>query len=175
MKKYLGASIGAFAAIVMPLLGCLALLLGIGVISSGVDAARVFVFIGCVLAVFVECLWVKEIANQIYSWGQFSDDHVLVKTLFAKSCSIAYAKCFGCGIGYYTHGILNSQGGTKIYYIFLSYDKFDEQYRSKINLWRPTKTRIKVGFSKELYEYLAAVLPKAQAQMLIQDYKKYFG
>ena len=90
-----------------------------------------------------------------------------------KKNTIIYSKCKGCGIGFYTHGVLNSNIGTRRYFIFMSYDVFDETYRSNINLWKPSDTRIKVKYSKELYDYLVSVLPENKAKRLLSDYKKY--
>ena len=88
---------------------------------------------------------------------------------------IEYKKCRGCGIGYYIHGVLNSNAGTKIFYIFFSYDAFNELYRTNINLWKPSKAQVKVEFSKKLYDYLINVLPKKQSAMLSRDYEKYIA
>ena len=173
MKKYLGSQIDMFAAITAPLFICLPLPFAISAFSSGVDVARIVLLIGCALCSAIWGLYLKQIRFQIYSYGRFLDKTVKVKTLFSGVYCIEYSRCFGCGIGFYTHGFLNKQIGIKIYYIFLSYDQFDEQYRSRINLWRPTKTRIKVKFSKELYNYLIAVLPKTQSRALKQDYARY--
>ena len=86
-----------------------------------------------------------------------------------------YKKCKGCGIGYYIHGILNSNAGTTVFYIFFSYDAFNESYRANMNLWKPTKTKIKVVFSKKLYDYLIDVLPPKQSATLQRDYEKYIA
>ncbi len=174
MMKYLGSPVDAFAAIITPMFVCLPLPFAICALCTGVDIARIILLIGCVLCVAVWGLYLKQIRIQLYSWGYFFDTNIKVKTLFARPYFIEYTKCFGCGIGYYTHGIFNSQVGTKIYYIFLSYDKFDELYRTRINLWRPTKMRIKVKFSRDLYDYLIEVLPKAQSRALEQDYRQYY-
>ena len=88
---------------------------------------------------------------------------------------MVYEKCSGCGIGLYTHGILNSKAGTRMYFIYLSYDMFDERFREDINLWKPSQTRIKVQFDVKLYDYLLTVLPKKQSRMLLRDYEKYFA
>lgn len=173
VKKYLGSPITAYAAIVSPLFICLPLLFGFTALSSQINEATICVFLGCILCTVIWGLWLKGNAIQLYTWGVFQRDGIRVKTLFSQSYLLQYKQCFGCGIGYYTHGILNSPIGTKIYFIFFSYENFDEEYRSRINLWKPTKTRIKVKFSKDLYRFLMAVLPKAQSQMLSRDYKKY--
>ena len=175
MLKYLGSKITAFSAVIAPIFICFPLLFGINALCIEISIATVVLFLGCVLCTIVWGMLIKSTAIQLYSWGRFTSDSVQVVTGFKQSGTIMYNRCCGCGIGYYTHGILNSQCGTKIYFIFLSYDKFDECFRSKINLWKPSSTQIKVEFSEKLYAYLLTVLPKAQSQMLIKDYKKYFS
>lgn len=174
MKKYLGSPIDAYVAFIIPLIICFPVPFAVSTFSSGIDTVRVLLLLGCVLCVAIWCVYLRKIVIQIYAWGHFDNNSVRVTALFTKPFSIVYAKCFGCGIGYYTHGILNSQIGSKIYYIFLSYDRFDEQYRERINLWIPTRTQIKVKFRRDLYDFLIAVLPKTQARMLERDYKQYF-
>ncbi len=173
MKKYLGSSFTAFAAIVLPLLLCFPLLFGASALCAEISATTVLLFLGCILCSVVLILYLMMVSIQLYSWGYFKSSEVTIKSFLSKPYSIQYSKCCGCGIGYYTHGILNSHVGTKVHFIYLSYEPFVEKYRSKMNLWKPSNTRIKVKFSKELYDYLISVLPKTQALMLARDYKKY--
>ena len=174
MRIYLGSKITAFAAIVAPLFLFCPLLLGTCALWAEISAATVFLAFGGIACAFVWGAYIKNIGNQLYSWGFFTGDSVQIVTCFSKKNTKTYEKFKGCGIGYYTHGILNSKVGTKIYFIYLSYDMFDERFRSNINLWKPSKTRIKVLFSKKTYDYLYTVLPPKQSQMLLRDYKKYF-
>ena len=176
MKKYLGASINIYAAIVAPLLAFgLPVWFAFVALSSKISAATVFIALMCASCVIIWSIYIKQVSNQLYSWGTFDSEGVEVKTWFSKSYKLLYKECNGCGIGFYTHGVLNSPLGTKMYYIFLSYESFDEDFRYNINLWRPSKTRIKAGFSKKLYNYLLEVLPKSQSAKLQKDYEKYFG
>lgn len=175
MRKYLGSKITAFAAIVAPLFACFPLLLGVCALCTEVSGATVFLMFGGIACAFIWGLYIRSIRNQLYSWGYFTSDGVRIKTCFSKSSIMVYEKCRGCGIGLYTHGILNSKVGTKMYFIYLSYDMFNERYREDINLWKPSQTRIKVQFDAKLYDYLLAVLPEKQLRMLLRDYKKYFG
>lgn len=175
MRKYLGSKITAFAAIVVPLFICFPLLLGVCALCAETSGATVFLAFGGMACAFIWGLYLKRIRNQLYSWGYFTSDGVQIITCFSKSTTMAYQKCKGCGIGFYTHGILNSKVGTKLYFIFLSYDTFNERFREDINLWKPSKTQIKVQFDAKLYDYLLTVLPEKQSRMLLLDYKKYFG
>ena len=175
LRKYLGSTITAYAAIIAPLIGvCLPLGLGILGLSAEISGATVFLTIACGVCIVVYGLYIKSISNQLYSWGLFSSNGVKIRTLFSKNNWMMYENCISCGIGFYTHGVLNSKAGSKVYFIFLSSDVFEESYRQKINLWKPSQTRIKVQFDKKLYDYLLTVLPKKQAKMLLGDYQKYF-
>ena len=175
MRKYLGSKITAFAAIIVPLFLVCPLLLGVRALISEISEATVVIFFGSVACTFVYVLYAKSISNQLYSWGVFTKDGIKIKTLFSKNIIMEYMKCNGCGIGFYTHGILNSKVGTKIYFIYLSYDALDERFQSNINLWRPSTTGIKVQFDAKLFEYLTSIMPLKQSQMLLRDYNKYFG
>lgn len=175
MRKYLGSTITAFAAVVTPLFLCGPLLFGVYTMCVGINGASVFLALMGISCTLVWGIYMREINIQLYSWGYFREENVHVVTGLSKFSTIVYEKCKSCGIGFYTHGILNSKVGTKIYFIYLSYDVFDERFRSNINMWKPSQTQIKVQFSKKLYDYLLVVLPKKQSQMLFRDYKKYFG
>jgi hypothetical protein len=175
MKKYLGSKLTIFAAIVAPVFVCVPLLLGVYAMCAEVSVATVFLMVGGVACAFIWGIYIKSIGNQLYSWGYFTSEGVRIKTCFSKKTIMVYEKCSGCGIGLYTHGILNSKVGTRMYFIYLSYDKFDERFREDINLWKTSQTRIKVQFDSKLYDYLLTVLPKKQLRMLMRDYEKYFG
>ena len=171
MIKYLGSKVTMLGAIMAPVFILVPLLLGIGALCAEISVASGALFLGCLVCDVVWVLYIKNTANQLYSFGHFMSEGVQIITPFCKPQIIIYKKCFGCGIGYYTHGILNSQVGSKIYFIFLSYNAFDEYYRSRINLWKPTNTQIKVEFNKKVYDYLLTVLPKTQARKLVRDYQ----
>lgn len=174
VKKYLGGAIAAFGALFLPLIIVVALAFGISMLWVEISMATVILFLICFFCVVSLIAFLKQIGIQLYTWGNFGTGCVKLKTLFTKPYVMEYDKCISCGIGYYFHGAYNSQVvGSKMYYIFLSYDSFDEKYRTRMNLWKPTKTRIKIKYSKKLYDYLITVLPEEQAWMLTCDYNKY--
>lgn len=175
MKKYLGSKMTAYAAIIAPLFILGPLLFCVWVLCAEISEATVFLALGCVACAFVWGLYIKDKCEQLYSWGYFRDEGIRVKALFSKERTIEYNKCRSCGIGYYIHGVLNSKIGTKVFYVFFSYDVFNESYRTNMNLWRPSQVQIKVEFSKKLYDYLMEVLPQKQSEMLHCDYEKYIG
>lgn len=172
MKKYLGSKITAFAAIVVPMFVLAPLIFGVGILCTQISVSTVFLALMCLVCTIYWIIYAKKIYVQLYSWGDFQRESVQVIVGHKKN-TIIYSKCKGCGIGFYTHGVLNSNIGTRMYFIFMSYDVFDETYRSNINLWKPSDTRIKVKYSKELYDYLVSVLPENKAKRLLSDYKKY--
>ena len=174
MKKYLGSQFTAYAAIISPLFVCLPIFFGTIILLTEVSIATIFLAIGCVACSLIWGIYLKGVANQLYTWGIFKDNGVRIKTVFSKESFMFYKNCRGCGIGFYNHRALNSKFfGTRVYFIFLSYDAFDETCRSQINLWKPSKEKIKVKFNKDLYEYLIDVLPKKQSLALRRDYEKY--
>ena len=172
MKKYLGSKITAFAAIVVPMFILGPLIFGVSILCAEISASTVFLAIMCLGCTIYWIIYAERICVQLYSWGDFQRESVQVIVGHKKN-TIIYSNCKGCGIGFYTHGVLNSNVGKRIYFIFLSYDVFDEKFRSNINLWKPSDTRIKVEYSKELYDYLVSVLPEKKAMRLSSDYKKY--
>lgn len=174
MKKYLGSNIMAFSAIVAPLYVFAPPVLCIFMLGTEISPATIFLTLGGLLCTIVSGLYIKNISSQLYSWGIFHFTGVKIITVFSKSYELSYEKCKSCGIGYYTHGILNTKIGSKEFFIFLSYDRFDESYRTQINLWKPSKKRMKVKFNKKLYKHLFSVLPQEQSCKLQKDYKKYF-
>lgn len=173
MNKYLGSKMTAYAAFIAPLFVIFPLIFGIAMLSTEISGATVLIAIGSVMCTVIWGYYIVSVSNQLYSWGRFQSEDVRVRTGFAKKHTIIYKKCKSCGIGFYTHGVLNSKVGTKECFIFLSYDAFDESFRANINLWKPTETRIKVGFSKKLYQYLISNLPEKQSSMLQRDYERY--
>ena len=171
IRRYLGSKITAFAALLSPCFSVLPLLLGISALKSERSMATFFIFFICVSCCLLWGFFLWKKKNQLYSWGVFSTNCVLVSVLFQKSFSLSYDICQGCGIGSYCHSFLNSGTiGSDINFIFLSIEPFDEKYRNQINRWQPSASRIKVVFDEELYRYLITTLPKKQALLLERDY-----
>ena len=145
-------------------------------LSSSVNPATVLLSVlflsGSVLWFYY--LW--TIRNQFCAWGQFEKDALRVKVLFQKPFWIPYENCMGCGIACYRHSLLNKKDtplGSIQAYIFLSLEPFPEKYRYNINMWKPSKTRVKVQFSEKLYQYLLGTLPSKQARSLKNDYQRF--
>lgn len=165
-----------YGAIIMPLFIIGPLIFAIVILTTGIDFISAFIALWCVGCSIIAIIYMRQVRIdlQCYSWGMFNEKGIQIKTLFSKkNIEIEYKKCQSIGIGLYVHGVLNSKLGSKEKFIFFSYRAFDEKYRLNINLWKPSATRVKVGFNKELYEYLLTVLPKQQANWLKRDYEKF--
>ena len=175
VKKYLGSWINLFVATVCPFFVIGPMIFSIIVLTSQINAATILLAVSCFACSVLWFFYFKKfnLLLQCYSWGTFNSDNFTVKRLGTKSFTLDYSQCKCIGIAFYTHGILNSALGSTIPYIFFSYENFDDKYRSSINLWQPSKTRIKVGFSHELYDYLISVLPPRHAGALRRDYSRY--
>lgn len=173
MKKYLGSKETAFAAIIAPLFICCPLLFAVSALRAKLSGATVLLTLGCLACAFIWGLYIKRSRYTLYSWGHFRSGSIQITTIFSKPNVLIYEQCKGCGIGYYTHGILNSKVGKTVYFIFFSADVFDEKFRSNINLWEQSPTRVKAEFNEKIYDYLISVLPRKQAQMLRRDYVMY--
>lgn len=174
MKKYLGSQFTAYAAIIAPLFVCFPIIFGTVLFLNEKSTEIIFLVISCVTCSLIWAIYLKGIAPQLYTWGIFGNNEVRIKTVFSKETFMIYEKCRGCGIAFYEHRALNSKLlRTRVYFIFLSYDAFNESFRSCINLWKPSKEKIKVKFSKALYEYLIEALPKKQSLALRRDYERY--
>lgn len=173
MKRYLGSRMDIYAAIVWPIISVgLPLTMIIIVLTTALTAASIGLALLMMICLVLFNLCGKQIWRQVYSWGEFQENGIVVKRLFSKQCRMEYQKCCDIGIGMYVHGIQNTNIGSREYYIYLSYDYVEEKHKTSINLLRQTDTCVKVGFDKTLYEYLLNVLPLKHATALRHDYEK---
>ena len=147
MKKYLGSRMTAYAAVICPLL-----------VIAPLPFLRVPLY------------QLSGLYSQYVP--PFS---VRVRCFLRNDFALDYEKCLGVGIEHYNHNAIHTNIGSKVFFIYLSYDYYETKYRGKINLWKPNERRIKVQFDKNLYEYLLSVLPKKQAMMLQQDFRILFS
>ena len=176
MRKYLGSIMSVYAAVLSPCFIIFPIVFATAALHEQISVATVFLSAMCILCSFLWGYFVWKKRSILYAWGTFQQDVVYVKVLFNKTFPLFYNKCNSCGIAYYRHSLLNVQKtalGSNFYYIFLSIDLFDEKYRNQINLWAPSNKRIKVKYSKDLYDHLLSWLPSKQANMLKKDYEKF--
>ena len=164
----------AYCAIVLPLISIiLPLVLGMLVFTAPIEPATIFLSIFCVLCVIVGFINMRKVSRQLYSWGIFKKDGISIVSFLRCKTTILYKNCKSCGIGYYFHSVAGTDIGSRVCYIFFSYEPFDESYRIRMNMWKPSNTRIKIEFNKKTYSYLMSVLPDAYAKRLQSDYEKY--
>ena len=174
MVKYLGSGISLMGALFSIGMIFIPIVFAVSALSAEISFATVFLAALCFIASLIWFLFLFKKRAVLMAWGVFGQNHVEVVVPFQEKYVIEYDKCRACGIGTYRHAFLNSQSsslGTDIWFIFLSYDRFDESYRKRMNQWMPTKTRIKIKFRKDIYEYLRCTLPQRQALMLERDHK----
>lgn len=177
-RRYLGSIFSAYAALILPLFSIAPLVFAIIVLKAEISVSTVFLSLMCLSCSFLWMLFAWKRRNQLYAWGVFTDSAVYVTVLLQKPFSIPYNCCQGCGIGFYRHAFLNSRNsllGSDCYFIFLSKQPFDEQYRDKINQWLSSSARIKVSFNKQLYDFLINRLAEKQARMLERDYNRFIN
>ncbi len=175
MRQYLGSKITAFAAVVAPLFVVGSIVFSAIMLYSKITVESIVVVLGCITCSVVWGMYIKKYSFQLYAWGTFGKKGITIKTGLTKKYTIDYNKCRHVGIAMYNHGLLNSNIGTKVFFIFFSYGAFEEEYRLRINLWKPSSSRVKVEFNNKLYNYLLSVLPKKQAATLQHDYCKYIA
>ena len=175
MKRYLGGAMGAYCAIMIIVLYFVIIIFTIiDLLTPPISNSQIILAVFGVVAVIIWGVFINKYAMQFYSWGTFTNKGITIKSIFSKKCiEIEYAKCKSIGIGLYVHGVMGSDVGSKVKYIFFSYDEFEEPFRLNMNLWHPSETRIKVGYNKKLYDYLLTVLPEEQATVLKSDYETY--
>ena len=169
-KRYLGNFISIYCILALFVFLMILILFSICVLTAKISPATIFIFIMCIFLGSLLLYYSFSVANQLFTWCEFCEKYIIIKTLFYRPYKIYYSKCSDVGIGYYIHGVLNSHLGTKIKYIYFSYYKVEKTYKSHINLLKPTKTFIKIGYRKSTYEFLLKNLPPKQAVMLEKSY-----
>ena len=172
MKRYLGAYMNVFIAIACTLFFLCPLGVGIYLLIADRDKAGAILFFSAAAMFF---LFIVLLSNQIFAWGHFYQDKLKVSALFRKNFTVEYSKCVDVGIAHYFHGAHSSSIiGSRVFYIYLSYTYLEPKYKNNINMAQPTKTFVKIGYSRKTYEYLMKVLPERQAVMLSDSHKKLF-
>ena len=165
---------GAYCAVASIIIILFFIIFAIAILTPPIYTAQIILAIFCFIGAIILASFLHKYGLQFYSWGTFDENGVIVKSLFSKKCiKIEYEKCKSIGIGLYVHGVAGSNIGSQVKFVFFSYNEFNEQFRLNINQWQPNETRIKVGYSKKLYDYLLTVLPEEQASILKNDYETY--
>ena len=175
MRRYLGNIMSAYAAIIIPLFIIGPIVFAILSLRSVFSFETIIISMGCLCCSLVFALYIKSFSRSLYSWGILNEYSIIVKSILEKPYTITYSKCKSCGIGYYLHSVLNRNWGSKHYYIFISYDRFDESFRNRMNYYKQTTSQFKVPYTKSIYLFLISVLPHKLANNLQQDYNRYFA
>ena len=177
IKKHYKIVISILGTIILPSFILLPITFSVIVLLSKISVSTIILaimFLSSSISLIVYYFQKREL---LYTWCVFYPDCVVVKGLFQKGHKIVYTSCKSCGISYYRHAFMNSQSslfGSNMYYLFFSIEPFDEHFRSCINLWPPSKTKLKVRFSKSVFRFLNECLPNKQKQMINSDFKRYF-
>ena len=172
MKRYAGDYMTAYVGFILFVFTIGPIVLSFLLLAQGVGL-REILFSGMLVCLSCLCgYWMVHRSEMLYSWYEFREEGVVVKNLFKKSYLVLYSQCSTVGIGYYIHGILNSNVGSKLYYIYLSNQLIDEKYRHHMNLLNPSKNCLKIGYNRKTYEYLLQHLSESQSISLKADAKK---
>ncbi len=142
------------------------------ILLSRVCSATIFLSAGFLLTSILWCFYGRSvnITMQFYTWYVFKGDCVIICTLFHQKTQVQYADYADVGVGYYSHGLLNTTVGSKVWFIYLADHKIDSKYKDRMNMLKPSQGCLKVGFRKKTYQYLLNNLPTRQAKMLERSY-----
>ncbi|MCH5315796.1 MAG: hypothetical protein J1E81_07770 [Eubacterium sp.] len=108
-------------------------------------------------------------ANAFLSVASFEKDKVIVHTLFRKKFTINYCDVLDIGVSFYIHGILGSNMGSKVKYIYLSKRAVPNRYKKNVNYIKPNKSFIRLAYNKKNYRDLMNILPYDLSTMLNQS------
>ena len=169
IKKYLGTWINAYCALVCIVLVFLSLTFAVLVLSAEISTSTVIIALWCLAFTCIIAYVAYKNRYGLFAVGHFQNDGLLVKCLFSKDKFIPYCQFNYISMGMYIHRVLSTSLGSKLYYIILSCDGFDENLKLNINHWRASEKHIKVGHNKKLFNYLIAVLPKKHSLKLLED------
>ena len=164
----------AFAGIVLVVFCVLPIILAKFILTFEDSVTSKVMAVLCVFASILCVAYMVRYSDRLFSWGVFEEDRVVVKNPFKRIFYIEYDKLVDVGFGYYVHGILNTQVGSKVNYIYLSCVYLTEKDKINTNLLPITNKFVKVGYSEKLYNYLIDVLPEKQSRKLKRS-KEEFG
>jgi hypothetical protein len=109
------------------------------------------------------------------SWGVFEKDKLTIKCLFRKDIVIEYEKMKDAGVGYYFHSGMGTPIGSRVNYLYLSGKKLTDFQKEHMNMIPLSKSFLRCGIKKDLYEYLLVVLPPELSATLKKNYEEYFA
>ena len=116
------------------------------------------------------------IAPQLFfAYGIFESDKVVIKCLFRKQIDIVYNNMNDAGVGYYFHSAFGTSLGSRVNFMYLSGKELTDEQKCHMNALKLSKSFIKFGVDKELYEYLIKTLPSDLSASLKKSYEEYFA
>lgn len=171
MKKYMGSKIDLYVAMCLLLFVAIPLTLLVLFLLNFPKRDIVAALIIVSLLIYGVVVWgwmTKRNHYRLFTVAEFGENHVVIRTLFKKPRTVNYDEFKCCCMAYYIHGVLNTSLGSTVRYVILSKEPFPSEYRERVNLWKFDEDTIRVGYSKELVEYLLNVLPRKLAFELKQ-------
>ena len=172
MKKYMGSKLDLYVALCLLLLVTIPLILLVLFLLNFPqrDIVAALIIVGFLLYGVVVCGWmIKRNHYRLFSVAEFDDKQVIIRTILKKPRTVKYNEFKHCGIAYYAHGVLNTSLGSTVRYVILTKGAFPSKYCERINQWKFDEETVRVGYSKELVEYLSDVLPRK----LVFELKQY--
>lgn len=164
-KKYLGNYMSVYCGIAGLFLVILPAFLAVYLwLQMGMKSLLLVIFF-MIGMIFLAVVYVS-LANHFWSYGYFESEQIRVKCIFRKEFVIQYTDCVDVGVGYYNHRTFLPGFSPVIKYIYFSSTLLSEEQRTAINLVKPSKTFIKLGYNRKNYEDLLCILPTRQATML---------
>jgi hypothetical protein len=175
MKKYLGSYMTIYCGIAAVLIWILMLVFMIFLITSknttSDDGANFVLVPLCAMFFCIFSCCIFSIADQLFSYGIFEKDRVVVKCPFRKTYVIEYQNIKEVACGFYMHSVLNAGHiGSKVNYIYFAGRKLSDVQKTNLNMLKPSKSFIKFGYSEKTYNYLIETLPDNLSDMLQESY-----
>ena len=99
-----------------------------------------------------------NVLRNLYSFGVFDEEKVIIKTIFHKPIVIYYKEFRDFGVGGYFHK--KRYSGFTVKYIYLSKYKLSENEKSNLNKLHINNTFIKLACKRKTIDFLNNVLPK---------------
>ncbi len=172
MKRYAGDYMTAYCGFVLLVFTLGPIVFSCYLLLPNIGYAQILFSFLCVVNSGLCAYWMISRSETMYCWYVFNEEGIVVKNIFKRTYLVSYSEFANVGIGYYIHGVMNSDIGSKMYYIFFSKQMIDDQYKSQINLVKPSKTFLKIGFNQKTYQYLVEHLSNSHVKLLSMDAKR---
>ena len=148
MKKYLGSRMTAYAAVICPLLVIAPLLFAIVALCSEISTATLLLAVLCCSCSVIYIIYIQKEALQLYAWGVFEETAVRVRCFLRNDFALDYEKCLGVGIEHYNHNAIHTNIGSKVFFIYLSYDYMKRNTVEKLIFGNQTREELRCSLIK---------------------------